>query len=46
MEERGLGAEPSEADRGLEAKALGDFCKFSTKVTHFYAYSAKIAILK
>jgi len=33
----GLGAEPP---------ALGDFCNFSVKITHFYAYLAKIVILK
>jgi len=36
------------APGGLRSKppALGDFCNFSTKITHFMHISAKIIILK
>jgi len=45
-----LGAEPpaarSQWGSGGEAKRWAIFAIFSIKITHFYAYFAKIAVLK
>jgi len=38
----GLGAKPSTAGGwGSGGKALGNFCNFLIKITHFYAYFVK-----
>jgi len=44
----GVGGSVLEAIRGRGEKppALGDFCNFSIKITHFMHISAKIVILK